>query len=126
MERVIGFGGVFFKAQDPLALGAWYKEHLGVPAEQWGAMFELNAVLTKAPGAYNIWAPFKETSAKMAPSTKPFMFNFIVADLHGLLAELKAKGIEQIAEPQDDEYGKFGWILDPEGNKIELWQPPAA
>lgn len=124
MERVIGFGGVFFKAKDPQALNAWYKEHLGVPAEQWGAMFDIGEVKQMAPGAYNIWAAFKETTDKLAPSTKPFMFNFVVADLHGLLAELKAKGIEQLAEPQDIEYGNFGWIMDPEGNKIELWEPP--
>ena len=126
MDRVIGFGGVFFKAENPKALNAWYKEHLGVPAEDWGAMFDLGAVSAKSPGACNVWTAFRESTDRMLPSTKPFMFNFIVADLHALLAELKAKGIEQIAEAQDSEYGKFGWIMDPEGNKIELWEPPAA
>jgi predicted enzyme related to lactoylglutathione lyase len=126
MDRVIGFGGVFFKAQDPKTLNAWYKEHLGIPAEEWGAMFDLAAVAQKSPGVFNVWSAFKESSDRMAPSTKPFMFNFVVADLPGLLAALKAEGIEPIAEPQDSEYGKFGWIMDPEGNKIELWEPPGA
>jgi predicted enzyme related to lactoylglutathione lyase len=126
MDKVIGLGGVFFKSKDPKALNAWYKKHLGVPAEDWGAMFDIQKVKEKAPGAYNVWSPFKDTTEYIRPSTKDFMFNFIVADLHKLLEELKAEGIEQAGEPQESEYGKFGWILDPEGNKIELWEPPVS
>jgi predicted enzyme related to lactoylglutathione lyase len=124
-HNVVGLGGVFFKAKDPAALNAWYKQHLGLPAEPWGVQFNINDVLSAKPGAYNVWSAFKETTEYLSPSSKPFMFNFIVDDLHGLLAQLREEGIETTAPPQEGEYGKFCWIMDPEGNKVELWEPPA-
>jgi len=124
MKRVIGLGGIFFKSKDPKALNEWYKKHLGVPAEAWGAMFAFDKVTADAPGGYNLWTPFKEDTKYFEPSTKPFMINFIVDDVMALLDALKAEGVEVMDKTDDGEYGKFGWCVDPEGNKIELWEPP--
>jgi predicted enzyme related to lactoylglutathione lyase len=121
MQRVTGLGGPFIKAQDPKALAAWYEKHLGVPFNgQTYGVFNDNT----APG-YNILTFFKSDSGYFAPSTKDVMINLRVHDLFALLAVLKEEGVTIVGEPMDEEYGKFGWIMDPEGNKVELWQPPA-
>ena len=121
MAKVIGFGGVFFKARDPKALRAWYAEHLGLDAGDFGAMFEEDE---SRPGC-TLWTPFEQGTNHFAPSDKPYMFNFRVDDLDALLAKLRAAGIAVEEKVQADEYGRFGWIMDPEGTRIELWQPPA-
>ena len=124
MERVTGIGGIFFKAADPKALGAWYREHLGVDVADWGgAVFQWGGPDSK-PGM-TIWTPFAQDTTLMAPSAASFMINFRVADLAGLLAALRAEGCNVLDKTDDSEYGKFGWVLDPEGNKVELWEPPA-
>jgi catechol 2,3-dioxygenase-like lactoylglutathione lyase family enzyme len=120
MAKVIGFGGIFFKARDPQALRAWYAEHLGMPVGDFGAMFEEDA---SRPGC-TLWSPFGAETDYFAPSTKDFMLNFRVDDLDALLAALRAAGVEVDQKVQADENGRFGWIMDPEGNRIELWQPP--
>ena len=125
MKRAIGLGGVFFKSKDPAALRAWYKTHLGLPVEDWGAMFTWDTLQEQAPKGYNIWSPFKADSNYFAPSDTPLMFNFMVHDLHALLAELKKEGVQVMDKTEESEFGKFGWILDLEGNKVELWEPPA-
>jgi len=123
MARVIGVGGIFFKARDPQALSAWYAQHLGLKIEAFGgAMFFDDASL---PG-YVVWSPFKDDTTYFAPSSKSYMINFRVDDLHALLATLRAAGVEIDSRIDESEYGKFGWIMDPEGNRIELWEPPAA
>jgi predicted enzyme related to lactoylglutathione lyase len=122
--RVTGVGGLFFKAEDPRALGAWYAEHLGIaPSPQGPVVFQWRDM--EAPGrvAYTVWGPFKATTTYFDPSDKPFMFNYRVNDLRGLLATLKVAGVTIVGEVQEAEYGAFGWIMDPEGNKIELWEP---
>jgi len=127
MERVIGLGGPFIKAKDPKALAAWYETHLGI-AFNGGAytVFPFaNEDGSKKEG-YNVFSFFKEDSDYFAPSEKAVMLNFIVKDLFALLEVLKSEGIESIGDTMDEEYGKFAWILDPEGNKIELWQPPVS
>jgi predicted enzyme related to lactoylglutathione lyase len=124
MKRVIGLGGIFFKSKDPQALNEWYKKHLGIPAEQWGTQFFFDKVSAEAPNGYNLWSPFKADTKYFEPSTQPFMINFIVDDLVALYEALKSEGVEVIGETQDGEYGKFGWCMDPDGNKIELWEPP--
>jgi predicted enzyme related to lactoylglutathione lyase len=124
MQRVIGLGGVFFKSAQPQVLRSWYHKHLGIAVEDWGSMFNLKQVQEDAPGAYNVWSPFSESTAYFAPSEKPFMFNFIVHELHPLLDKLREEGVSVIEKTEESEFGKFGWILDPEGNKIELWEPP--
>jgi predicted enzyme related to lactoylglutathione lyase len=125
MERVIGLGGPFLKASDPKAMAAWYEKHLGISFS--GSTYTVwqfaNEDGSKKTG-YNVFTFFKKESDYFAPSESQVMINFIVKDLFALLKALKAEGVEVVGEPMDEEYGKFGWILDPEGNKIELWQPP--
>lgn len=126
MERVIGLGGPFIKANDPKTLVAWYEKHLGISFN--GTVYAdwqfTNKDGSKRTG-YNILSFFKNESDYFAPSEKQVMINFIVKDLFALLEVLKKEGVQVVGEPMDEEFGKFGWILDPEGNKIELWEPPA-
>lgn len=121
MKRVIGIGGIFFKSKDPKALRAWYHQHLGINSEEWGAQFSVQDL---KPDSYQVWNPFKADTTYFEPSHQAFMLNLIVDDLEKLLEELKKEGIQLLEEMQVNEFGKFGWCLDPEGNKIELWEPP--
>ncbi len=124
MKRVTGIGGIFFKARDPVALGAWYRDHLGLDVTEWGgAVFDWGGDGSE-PGM-TIWSPFAADTDYMAPGTAPFMVNFRVADLEALLAALKAEGCNVVDRTETSEHGRFGWVIDPEGNKVELWQPPA-
>lgn len=121
MKRVTGIGGIFFKCSDPEQMKTWYKNHLGIESDQYGGCFQWY----KADGTtgHTAWSTFKEDSQYFQPSTKPFMFNYRVEDLENLLVVLKEEGIEQVGAMEVFEYGKFAWIMDPDGNKIELWQP---
>lgn len=122
--RITGVGGVFFKAKDPKALAAWYRDVLGLPMEAWGGA-QLRYDAPKHPPAL-IWSPFPASTDYFAPSTGDFMINYAVDDLDAFLARLRAKGVA-ILKQEGDVNGRFAWILDPEGNKIELWEPkPAA
>ncbi|MBS0590997.1 MAG: VOC family protein [Proteobacteria bacterium] len=124
MKRVTGIGGIFFKAKDPKALNAWYRDHLGLDVSPWGgAVFAWGGA--NSPAGMTLWTPFAESSNKMDPGNARFMVNFRVDDLLALLDALKREGCQLVGEPEISEYGKFGWVLDPEGNKIELWEPPA-
>jgi hypothetical protein len=119
-KRVTGLGGIFFKSEDPKNLKAWYAKHLGV-----GEIFkwiELDNPSPKIP-AQTIWSPFRKDTTYFQPANKDFMFNYRVENLVELLKILKAEGVEVVGEIQEFPYGKFGWIMDPEGNKIELWEP---
>lgn len=125
MKRVTGIGGVFFKSKDPKALGAWYREHLGIGVEEWGgAAFRWASPDNPSGTGTTIWSPFKEETEYFAPSKASFMINYRVDDLHALLAQLRSEGCDVDAKVEESEYGKFGWVMDPDGNKIELWQPP--
>src|ERR1700733_12305937 len=119
--HVTGVGGVFFKAKDPKKLAAWYRDVLGLPIEAWGGA----ALHTDAPGhpPVVVWNGFPDTTDYMAPSTREFMVNFAVDDLDAFLAKLAAKGATIRKRDYTDANGKFAWILDPDGTKIELWQP---
>jgi predicted enzyme related to lactoylglutathione lyase len=123
MEKVTGIGGVFIKAKDVTFLAAWYQKHLGIEfGDNSYVDFKwLNKDLN-TPG-HTVFSFFKEDTSYFSPSEKPFMINFRVKDLDVLLAELKKEGVEIVGEKEEYEYGNFGWIMDPEGNKIELWQP---
>jgi catechol 2,3-dioxygenase-like lactoylglutathione lyase family enzyme len=126
MKRVTGIGGIFFKSKDPKALGAWYKKHLGIEVEEWGgATFRWNGADNPEGGGTTAWCPFSSDTGYFAPSFAPFMVNYRVDDLHALLAALRAEGVQVEEKVEESEYGKFGWVNDPEGNKLELWQPPA-
>jgi len=120
MERVVGIGGIFFKAKDPKQLKAWYREVLGLPMDEHGeTMFGEGA---RGP---LVWSPFPADTTYFEPSKAPFMINFRVKDLHAMLAQLRAAGATVDEKVQEESYGKFGWVMDPEGNRIELWEPPA-
>ncbi len=122
MAQVLGIGGVFFKSSDPKALGEWYHQWLGVPVEHpWGASFKPHAL---PPGALGVWNPFDASTSYFQPSTKPFMVNLIVDDVDGALAQVVEGGATVIGEIEESEFGRFGWFIDPDGNKVELWQPP--
>jgi predicted enzyme related to lactoylglutathione lyase len=125
MKRVTGIGGVFFKSADPKALAEWYRVHLGVQVEAWGgAAFRWSGPDNPGGAGTTAWSPFKEDTDYFAPSRAPFMINYRVHDLHALLAALRAEGCQVIDKVDESEYGKFGWVVDPDGNKVELWQPP--
>lgn len=125
MERVIGLGGPFIKADNPKELAAWYEKHLGI-SFNWATYTDwqfTNSDGSKKQG-YNVLSFFKKDADYFAPSEKQVMVNFIVKDLFALITVLKGEGVTITGDPIDGEYGKFGWIIDPEGNKIELWEPP--
>ena len=125
MSRVVGIGGVFIKAKDPGALRAWYSKHLGMDIEEWGGMaFSWDRPAGPGANGTTIWSVFEESSDYFAPSSARFMVNYIVKDLYAVLAELRSEGCNVDAKTEESEYGKFGWIMDPEGNRIELWEPP--
>ena len=119
VERVAGVGGVFFKARDPKQLAEWYATHLGVPFEP-GQTF---GTFTAAAGDQTVWSIFPKNTTYFAPSTSSFMFNFRVRDLKAMLAQLRAAGAQVEDHVEEYDYGNFGWVLDPEGNRIELWEP---
>ena len=130
MKHVLGIGGIFFKAQDPEKLAAWYKEHLDLDVEDYGGVTfrepsSADAVAAKRQ-SYVVWSPFPADTDYFSPSTKPFMINFRVTDLDQLLAKLRAKGVTVEEKTDKSEFGYFGWVMDPEGNRIELWEPPLA
>ena len=128
--RVTGIGGVFFKARDPVALAAWYREHLGVPVAPDGT----HALFAADPGdagdaaspAVTVWSTFPADTAYFGTGPAGWMINYSVSDLDAMLAQLRAAGVWVSDDVQDSgEYGRFGWAADPEGTRFELWQPPA-
>jgi predicted enzyme related to lactoylglutathione lyase len=126
MAKVTGIGGIFFKAKgDPAVLGAWYQKYLGIPLENWGGAV-LKWPEDKADDqGLTVWSLAKPDSKWFAPSEATFMINYRVDDMDALLANLREAGIEIQKGPEAHEIGKFAWILDPDGNKVELWQPMA-
>ena len=126
MKRVTGIGGIFFKARDPAALRTWYQKHLGIDVQVWGgAAFRWTDDEGNPIGGTTIWSISEAGGDHFAPSASSFMVNYRVADLQALLRELRKEGCNVLEKTDDSEYGKFGWVMDPEGNKIELWEPPA-
>lgn len=123
MKRVTGIGGVFFKSEDPEKMKAWYTKHLGIVTDEWGGLFKWRDHEDKEKECTTAWGPFSKTSEYFNPSPHDYMFNYRVDNLEALLAKLKEEGVEVIDKVEEFEYGKFGWIIDPEGRKIELWEP---
>jgi predicted enzyme related to lactoylglutathione lyase len=120
MERIAGIGGIFFKARDPKALAAWYREHLGMtvePGQTYGAL------TSSAAGEQTVWSTFPADTTYFGPGAATFMVNYRVKDLDAMLAQLRAAGAQVDEKVQDYDYGRFGWASDPEGNRFELWQP---
>ena len=122
-KKVVGVGGIFFKCKDPDAMNGWYEKHLGMTGNGYGVLFEARNSDNPAQKDYLQLGTFKENTSYFAPSKKDFMINFRVEDLESLLIELKASGIEQIGKTMKEPYGLFAHIMDPEGNKLELWEP---
>lgn len=119
--HITGIGGLFFKSKDPKALAAWYRDTLGFKLEDWGgAKLSYDAPQHPPVAA---WIPFPDKTGYMAPSTRDFMVDFAVDDLDAFLAMLTAKGVDILKRDDQGESGKFAWILDPDGTKIELWEP---
>jgi predicted enzyme related to lactoylglutathione lyase len=126
MKRVTGIGGVFFKARNASTLQAWYRQHLGVDVQPWGgASFDWTDANGNPAAGTTAWLIAPEDSDQFAPGDASFMINYRVADLHALVAALRAEGCNVLDRIDESEYGKFAWVIDPEGNKVELWQPPA-
>jgi predicted enzyme related to lactoylglutathione lyase len=120
MKRVTGIGGIFFIAKDAPALQAWYKRHLGIDVQAWGG-----TAFTWTDGGTTVWSVKPAEGDPFSPGKASFMVNYRVEDLHGLVKALREEGCNVLEKIDDSEYGKFAWVIDPEGNKIELWQPPA-
>jgi predicted enzyme related to lactoylglutathione lyase len=126
MERVTGLGGIFFKANDPEKLYAWYDKHLGIKAKPGeGGMFKWRDVDDPQKVGMTVWSIFKQTTKYFEPSKAGFMLNYRVKNLDEVLAALRAEGVWIDEKREDHDYGRFAWIMDPEGNRIELWEPPA-
>jgi predicted enzyme related to lactoylglutathione lyase len=121
LKRVTGLGGFFFKCIDPNATKEWYRNHLGIPVDQYGCTFWWKD--NEGKDCSTQWSPFPSDSTYFQPSQKQFMMNFRVDNLEALLEVLKDEGVTIVGKMESYDYGKFGWILDPEGNKIELWEP---
>jgi catechol 2,3-dioxygenase-like lactoylglutathione lyase family enzyme len=114
MEKITGIGGVFFKAKDAEALRRWYGDNLGIDVDpNWGG----------AQFTDTVWSIFKDSTRYFDPSTQPFMINYRVNDLHAMLAQLRSAGATVDDKVDETEFGRFGWAMDPEGNRIELWEP---
>lgn len=131
MERVTGIGGIFFKARDPTALFAWYAAHLGITEIPGAgcAIFRWSDGDGDGDGGEGrsgktVWAPFAQDTDYFAPSPAPFMVNYRVADLDRMLAQLRAAGVPMDERIEESDFGRFGWGMDPEGNRFELWEPP--
>jgi predicted enzyme related to lactoylglutathione lyase len=123
MKRVTGIGGIFFKCQDPDQVKAWYAQHLGFNTDQWGTNFEWRQAADPQKKGFTQWSPFKSDTRYFDPSPRDFMINFRVENLEALVPILKAEGVTVLDDIESVEYGRFVHILDPEGNRIELWEP---
>ena len=122
-KKVMGIGGIFFKSKDPQLMKDWYEKHLGMKMNEYGAMFEFRSTDQPEEKGYLQWSPFSEKTKYFQPSEKEFMINYRVGDLALLIEELKTNGVEFTDTMETYSYGKFVHIMDPEGNKIELWEP---
>ena len=122
-KRVTGLGGVFFKSANPAALKEWYGKHLHIESGEHGALFKWRQDEDPEKAGYTAWSIFPEDTTYFKPAHRDFMFNYRVENLKELLRVLKEEGVQVVGEIEEYPYGKFGWIMDPDGNKIELWEP---
>jgi predicted enzyme related to lactoylglutathione lyase len=122
-KKVTGIGGIFFKCKDPGKLKEWYNKNLGLNTDKYGTSFEWRLSDNHEQKGYLQWAPFSETTKYFQPSDKPFMINYRVSNMETLLTQLKSAGITPVDSVETVPYGKFVHIMDPEGNKLELWEP---
>ncbi len=126
MKRVTGIGGVFFKARDPKKLAAWYRKHLGIELESdTVATFRWKTAASRTRPGSTVWSVMPRTTKYFRPSKSPFMINYRVDDLLALLRQLRKERVTVDPAVEESEFGKFGWVMDPEGNRVELWEPPS-
>ena len=123
MKKVTGIGGIFFKCNDPDKMKEWYKTHLGLDTNEYGATFEWKEASDSTKNGSTQWSPFPETSKYFEPSAKDFMINYRVENLEALVEELKKEGVTIVDKMESYDYGKFIHIIDMEGNKVQLWEP---
>ena len=125
MERVQGIGGVFLRAKDRAALAKWYGDHLGLKIEDWFGAVIPWADQDGADKAMTVWSAFAPETDYFGDAGQQVMINFRVKDLHAMLAQLRGGGVEVLDKVEESEFGRFGWVVDCEGNRIELWEPPS-
>ena len=125
MKRVTGIGGIFIKSADTKRLREWYQKHLGIDIAEWGGTsFQWTGAHNPSGQGSTAWSLFEASSNYFEPSAAPFMVNYRVENVHALVAELRKEGCQVIGNVDESEFGKFGWVLDADGNKVELWEPP--
>lgn len=124
MKRVTGIGGVFFKARDAGSLRQWYQKHLGIDVQDWGGTALRWQDDPNPQNGVTVWTIFDGASKYFEPSSAPFMINYRVENLYAVLEALRSEGCSVDEKTDESEFGKFGWVMDPEGNRIELWEPP--
>jgi predicted enzyme related to lactoylglutathione lyase len=125
MKRVTGIGGIFFKAKDAPGLRAWYQRHLGIDVQPWGGTaFPWTDAEGSPVDGMTVWSISPSDGDAFAPSPANFMVNYRVDDLHALVKLLKEEGCQVLDKIDESDFGTFAWVIDPEGNKVELWQPP--
>jgi predicted enzyme related to lactoylglutathione lyase len=124
--RVLGVGGVFFRSPDPAKLAAWYQQALGIAVESWGDTQGTSfSPAEMPPNAFTVWSVFSENTEYFGPSGQGFMINLVVDDLDAALKRVALAGGEVLPNREDADFGHFGWFVDPDGNRVELWEPPA-
>jgi predicted enzyme related to lactoylglutathione lyase len=125
MAKVLGIGGIFFKSPDPKRLCQWYSHWLGLAVESELGFSSASFYPRSMPGnGYTVWSAFASTTTYFSPSDNEFMFNLVVDNLEQALGQVKAGGAQVVGDIEKSDYGQFGWFMDPDGNKVELWQPP--
>ncbi len=125
--KVLGVGGIFFRSKDPAGLGSWYQEHLGFQVEEWGDTRGTSFTPSEMPPAsFTVWSAFAAGTEYFGPSGQAYMINLVVDDLDAALENVAAGGAQVLEEREDHDFGRFGWFVDPDGNRVELWQPPEA
>jgi predicted enzyme related to lactoylglutathione lyase len=125
MAKVLGIGGVFFRSKDPGQLNAWYEANLGIHSGAGGpVLFPWRHIDNPDKTGMTVWSLFPRDTDYFGPTKPEFMVNYVVDDLDGMLESLRAKGAEVDERREDSEYGRFAWVTDPEGNRVELWEPP--
>lgn len=122
-KRVTGIGGVFFKTGNPDEIKKWYNKHLGLVLDEYGSVFEARNTDNPEQKTYSVWSPFKADTTYFEPSKKEFMINYRVENIEWLVEQFKKEGVTVVDEIETYDYGKFVHIMDPDGNKIELWEP---
>jgi predicted enzyme related to lactoylglutathione lyase len=125
MERVTGIGGIFFRAKDPKALQAWYEQNLGIVPADGYVGFKWREDHAPDRQGLTLWTPFKADTTYFGPGPQGHMINYRVENLDRMVEQLRAAGVEVEVNTGDIEYGRFAWIVDPDGNRVELWEPPA-